>query len=113
MTLLQLAAELDMPAHDLLELLLKCPKPLFENGIGENPFSISIPSYRVQDAKDFVLAQSAQEVSDHVKENGTSEFAREALDPADEDNWTEEDLHKHKPVRILSIEPQEDTEDNE
>lgn len=92
MRLSELAEQLGKDPADLLEILMKSPIPFFTTsslggGIGDI-YGVKIVSHLVEAAKDYILKETAQEVIDHVKEHGTSEFERQASleDEDQEDN---------------------------
>ena len=84
MRLNELAEELGKDPLEVMSLLLKSPKAFFvgstpskETGVDEwfpptyDIYSIKIHSHLVEEAREFILKNTAQEVIDYVKEGGT------------------------------------------
>lgn len=71
MRLTQLAQELGRDPAEVLEVLLRCPVPIFTEDRAADIYGIKIASHLVEAAREYFLHNAAQEVIDHVKEYGT------------------------------------------
>ena len=94
MRLNELAEELGKDPLEVMTLLLRSPKSFFVGSSGGDNdwfppsydiYSIKIHSHLVEEAREFILKNTAQEVIDHVKNHGTSDFQKDLERQATED----------------------------